>query len=96
MGKKIGPSLSNAELVRRYEKLGAKASRLGNRLIKAGYGSLKPSEMRALIDKVPFLAEYLPIYEYLKNSDERCELRIEAENRYGPGLLNVSQLKGRK
>lgn len=80
--------LTKGQLVSRFELLQKRMSKLTDEFIESNLGHLRPSDMR-------LRPECKLSCKYVKLLDEAQTLRIEAELRYGPGLLTVSQLKRR-
>jgi len=81
--------MSNGELQKKYESLSKQSSKVTQELIDAGYGSTKPSEMRAKRKEVPLFDKYLSI------SDKMHELRAEVTARYGPDVRISNLPRGR-
>ncbi len=82
-------SMSNSEIKNEYNKLREKSSKHADEMIKAGFGNIRPSDMRANPNKHPLFKKGLEIM------DRMGDLRSEAEARYGPGLSSVDQLPKR-
>lgn len=82
--------MTNSQLVKKYEKIHEQIEKLTQPLIDAGYGNLKPSEMRAMKDKPALIKKLLTL------TDKASDLRAEATRRYGPELLFVWQLRNQK
>ncbi len=79
--------MTDRALVKRYESLHARMSKLIDPICDAGFGAIKRSEMRA--EMHPLIAEYL------KLGNESQDLFAEARRRYGPDLMFVKQLDWR-
>lgn len=79
-------TLCDRALVTRYRAVYVQLSKLSDLLVDMGYGDLKPSDMRALKEPPKTVVKYLRLI------DEAAGLRLEAEFRYGPGLIRVEQL----
>jgi hypothetical protein len=84
--RKHPSEMQPGEIKRHYQKLSEKSSKLVDRLIEAGFGSVKSSEMRERRSEHPLFEAYV------SNLDQMGELKAEAERRYGPGLASVSHL----
>ncbi len=76
---------TDARIVKRHETLSIRVSRVVDALIEAGFGDLKPNDMRKDTNNPLFR-------KYLKLVDEMSDLRSEAQLRYGPGFMNMRQL----
>ena len=79
--------MTNKQLVKEYEKLQNKASKLTDWFCENNMGDLRPSDMRSIenpSDKV---------VKYLETLDKLAELKNEAERRYGPRFMSVGSLK---
>ena len=83
-------SLTNGQIVKKAEAIQAKMSKMTDRLIAAGHGSVKPSDMRANPGKDPLFGEYLSL------ADQLADLKSEAVARYGHDLSSISQLRNQK
>ncbi len=79
-------TMTNAQIVKAYERNGKRQTDLNDQFIKDGLGRMRLSEMRAR----PEMHRDIP--EFLGLMDEAWALGIEAELRYGPGLIDVPQL----
>lgn len=77
--------MTNKSLVSRYEKVHMMMSKYTDKFNDA-WPNLRYSEIRKL-DNLPNFA-----IKFFKLQDEATSLRMEAERRYGPGLITVSQL----
>lgn len=78
-------TLTNTQLVRKHERLVKRMNKLTDKFINAGLGHLRPTDMRERPDcKLS--------RQYIKLLDQCANIRIEAESRYGPGLMYVGQL----
>jgi hypothetical protein len=84
--RKHPSEMQPGEIKRHYQKLSEKSSKLVDKLIEAGFGSVKSSEMRERRSEHPLFEAYV------SNLDQMGELKAEAERRYGPGLASVSHL----
>lgn len=78
--------LTDKSLVKRHEALELRISKLVSTLCDNGFGHLKHSELRQLANPPKFVTKYIQLV------DESVSLRMEAELRYGPGLITVRQL----
>ncbi len=79
-------SLSNKQLVAAYKKSEGRQSKINQKMIDDGFGSLKFSMMRADPEVHPLAREYLAL------TDECAALGREADLRYGPGLIVIAHL----
>lgn len=79
--------MTDTALVRRYEALDERMSKLIDRLIAAGHGALRFEQLREKAHAGDALCA-----KYVSMGDEKATLRAEAERRYGPGLMMVRQL----
>lgn len=70
--------MSNSQINARLNAIDKQASKVTDLLIEAGRGNERHSD---IIKKTDPLSK-----RYIKLSDERMDLRIEAEQRYGPGF----------
>ena len=84
--KKKPAEMSAAEIKKGYHALREKSSQLTDKLVDAGFGSVKPSEMRERATENPLFAQYVAI------SDAMHELMAEAKRRYGPNLASIDHL----
>jgi hypothetical protein len=78
---------TNGRIKRRHKTLQAQTLKLVSALCDAGFGALKPNEMRVRRAESPLFDKYLT------KCDEMSDLRSEAQMRYGPGFLYMEQLK---
>ena len=78
--------MTNAEIVKEHASNMEWQSDIARRMIDDGFGSLTPSKMREDPDCHPLAREAL-------GSMDRCRaLGIEADMRYGPGLIVIDHL----
>ena len=82
----IASTMSNAQLVKAYRKAETRQVDITMAMIADGCARLRPSGMRADPDVHPLAREYLALVE------ECCILGIEADLRYGPGLIVLDHL----
>jgi hypothetical protein len=75
---------TDTRIVKRYETLSIRVSKVVEDLVNAGLGDLKPNDMRKLTHPL--------CDKYLKLVDEMSDLRSEAQMRFGPGFINIKQL----
>lgn len=80
-------SMTNGMIVKEYEEIGSRESRINDELIKDGFGWVRPSDMR----KLPSMHELIP--DMLALADRKAALWREATHRYGPGLISISHLR---
>lgn len=78
--------MTNKELVKKYESVQAKSSKLVNWFCLNGMGNLKPSDMRMMSEKPKQVIQYLELLNIL------CELKLEAQRRYGPDFNTIRDL----
>lgn len=79
-------TMTNNQIVKEYERHQNLQSKIAKAMIASGYGHLRPSDMRANPDVHPLARENLA-------SMDRCrQLGIEADMRYGPGLIVMHHL----
>lgn len=84
--KRDPSGMTNAQILGEHERCVARQGVIGQQMIDDGFGNLRPSDMRADPDVHPLAAEDLELMD-------RCRaLHIEAEYRYGPGLVVMSHL----
>ncbi len=77
---------TNGQIVRAYEKAQARQSIINSKMITDGFGHLRPSDMRADPGVHPLAREMLSLF------DDCRALGIEADLRYGPGLIVIEHL----
>ena len=79
-------TMTNAQIVKEHARHMERQSEVATRMIDDGFGSLRPSDMRKDPDCHPLARETLASFD-------RCRaLGIEANMRYGPGLVGVRDL----
>lgn len=78
--------LTNHALVREHQRLNVRWDKILNRLIAAGLGDKRPIELRAMAEPPKVVRDWIVCM------DAMHDLRSEADRRYGPGLVTVSQL----
>ena len=78
--------MTDKQLVNKYRALDRKISKMVDKLINSGYGTEQPSTLRKMENKPKIVQDYLALI------DQSVNLRMEAERRYGPGLIVVDQL----
>ena len=83
---KFVEALTNKKLVRHYDSLNKKASKLCDWFVANGFGGVRPSEMRIRRSEHPKFGEYLDILAEMR------DLKDEAKRRYGPDFVYVGQL----
>lgn len=88
MSKSID-SLTDRALVTEYQRTHARIDKLETKIIDAGLGHLRPSDMRVMTDPPKSIRDLMAL------AARAIELRFEAERRYGPGMITVDQLTWR-
>jgi len=78
--------MTNTQIVRRAQALEVRISKLNNKICDLGFGYMPYSELRASAH------QSTTIPKLIKLLDEKHALRMEADARYGPGLITVDQL----
>lgn len=78
--------MTNKELVKKYESVQAKSSKLVDWFCLNGMGNLKPSDMRMMSEKPKQVIQYLELLNLLS------ELKLEAQRRYGPDFNTIRDL----
>lgn len=79
-------SLTDRALVTEYQRTHARIDKLETKIIDAGLGHLRPSDMRVMADPPKCIRDRMALV------DRALDLRAEAERRYGPGMITVDQL----
>lgn len=79
-------TMTNAQIAREHERCIQRQGEISNAMVEAGLGHIRPSDERADPSIHPLVPEDLALMD-------RCrELRVEAELRYGPGLIHTGQI----
>jgi hypothetical protein len=78
--------LTNGQLIKKHEQISRKLSKLTDKFIDAGLGHLRPSDMRERPD-------CLLSVQCIELMEQAGAIRYEAERRYGPDLMFISQLR---
>ena len=78
--------MTDHALVRRHEALSNQISKLVSKLCDSGFGTYKFSDLVELENKPKYIETYISLVK------ESSDLRSEANQRYGPGLITVRQL----
>lgn len=79
-------TMYNRELVKAYSRAQTRQSEINQEMINDGFGRLKLSEMRINPDVHPLAREFMALI------DECYRLGLEADLRYGPGLILIEHL----
>lgn len=79
-------TMTNVQIARESDRILEREGEISKTLIEAGLGHIRPSDERADPDIHPIVPLHLALM------DRQRALRIEAELRYGPGLITTSQL----
>ncbi len=79
-------TMTNASIVKTYEANMARQYEINTALIEAGLGCMTGFDIRENPEAHPLIPEYLGLM------DKARALSIEADLRYGPGLIGIENL----
>lgn len=88
--KKKPEEMTAGEIKKRYNKLREESSKHTDDMINAGFGNLRPSDIR---DKMRAGDNHPLFKKHVELSDEMGSLMNEAKARYGPDLASIDHLK---